>query len=261
MKGKSISIPYSMVLKKYYCSKCGTRLKKEKTHRVVTEDDKDYYQYQDFNTFPRRDYDVYDYEFKCPSCRTRISFEEQRIIEKIQKKQHRLTLSHAEIRENYAAFRKANHRRSSIYNILVPILVNLIVFTLFYFFGTDRTANHLAMVAILFTLYTAYTFFWIVRKSKGKGKWKMNRSYSRDKELQLKKLHAYASHNRELIERSNQCYCFYCESSMKNTEIKEYLEKEETALCPKCGVDSIIPDSIDEIINASLLSEMHDYWF
>ena len=42
MKGKSYSIPFGMVFKKYYCSKCGTKLEKEKTHRVVTKNDKDY---------------------------------------------------------------------------------------------------------------------------------------------------------------------------------------------------------------------------
>ena len=39
MKGKSWSIPVGMVFKKYYCSKCGGKLVKSKTHRVVTKDD------------------------------------------------------------------------------------------------------------------------------------------------------------------------------------------------------------------------------
>ena len=67
MKGKSWSIPVGMVFKKYYCSKCGGKLVKSKTHRVVTKDDKDYYQYHDVGTYPRYDYDVYSYEFKCQS--------------------------------------------------------------------------------------------------------------------------------------------------------------------------------------------------
>ena len=84
MKGKNYSIPYGMVFKKYYCSKCGMELEKERTHRVVSKDDKDYYQYHDHGTFPRSDHDVYDYRFKCPYCNTRISFEEQCIIKRIQ---------------------------------------------------------------------------------------------------------------------------------------------------------------------------------
>ena len=65
MKGKSYSIPAGMVFKKYYCSHCGAKLVKSKTHRVVSKDDKDYYQYRDYGTFPRCDYDVNNYEFKC----------------------------------------------------------------------------------------------------------------------------------------------------------------------------------------------------
>ena len=42
MNGKFIFIPFGMVFKKYYCSKCGTKLEKEKAHRIVTKDDWDY---------------------------------------------------------------------------------------------------------------------------------------------------------------------------------------------------------------------------
>ena len=73
-----------MVFKKYHCAKCGTKLKNEKTHRVVTKDDRDYYQYHDLGTFPHRDYDVYEYRFACPKCGARVSFDEQRIIAGIQ---------------------------------------------------------------------------------------------------------------------------------------------------------------------------------
>ena len=101
MKGKFISIPYGMVFKKYYCSKCGTRLKKEKTHRSVTPDDKDYYQYHDYGSFPKRDYDVYGYQFQCPVCKARISYDEQCKIRRIQKKQGTTILSSAQIKDNY----------------------------------------------------------------------------------------------------------------------------------------------------------------
>ena len=45
LRGKSWSMPVGMVFKSYYCSHCGTKLVKSKTHRVVTKEDKDYYQY------------------------------------------------------------------------------------------------------------------------------------------------------------------------------------------------------------------------
>ena len=101
MKTKSYSIPFEMVFKKYHCSQCGAKLEKEKTHRVVTKDDKDYYQYHDYGEFPRRDVDVYNYRLKCPSCGARIAFEEQCIIERIQKKCGQAVLSKEDIREYY----------------------------------------------------------------------------------------------------------------------------------------------------------------
>ena len=105
------------------------------------------------------------------------------------------------------------------------------------------------------------TVFAVVREHRGKGKRKVKRSYSHEKESQMERLHAYASHNKKMIGKSNKCYCFYCKSVFENGEVETYLAEEETALCPKCGIDSVIPDSIDEKIDEAIISEMHDYWF
>ena len=107
MKSKSYSIPLGMVFKKHYCAKCGAKLEKEKTHRVVTKNDTDYYHYQDLGTFPRWDYDVYEYRFKCPECEARTSYEEQRIVRRIQKKCGHKALSSDEIKDNYKECKKS----------------------------------------------------------------------------------------------------------------------------------------------------------
>ena len=60
---------------------------------------------------------------------------------------------------------------------------------------------------------------------------------------------------------SNKCYCFYCKKEMEAKEINKYIDNDSTALCPYCGIDSIIPDSIDENINPSTIDEMNKYWF
>ena len=86
-----MSIPFGMLFKKYYCSNCGVKLEKEKTHRVVTKDDRDYYQYHEYGMFPLRDHDVYGYRFRCPSCKKRTSFDEQCVIERIQKQKRSRT--------------------------------------------------------------------------------------------------------------------------------------------------------------------------
>ena len=261
LNGKFISIPFGMVFKKYYCSKCGTKLEKEKTHRIVTKDDWDYYQYHDYGTFPKRDYDVYSYQFKCSCCGDRISFDEQCIIEKIQKRRKNIILSPDEIKENYELCKEANNERILLRNVLIPVIFYLIFFVPFFLFATDRTLADLGKVAIIFTVCSVSTVFAVVRKHKGKGKIKVKRSYSHEKESQMERLHAYASHNKKMIEKSNKCYCFYCKRVFENGEVETYLAEEETALCPKCGIDSVIPDSIDEKIDEAIISEMHDYWF
>ena len=261
MNGKSVSIPFGMVFKKYYCSKCGARLEKEKTHRVVTKDDRDYYQYHEHGTFPRRDYDVYGYQFKCPSCEARISFDEQCIIERIQKERKSIVLSPDEIKENYESARGANNKRLLVRTVLLPIIVNAIFFSLIYAFATDKTLTHLAVLAVLFVAFSVYTVFIAVRKHKGEGKRKVNCSYSHETESQMQRLHAYCSHNKALIDSSERCYCFYCKSTVDKMEIKEYVDDGQTALCPRCNRDSVIPDGIDENIDETTISEMHDYWF
>ena len=77
----------------------------------------------------------------------------------------------------------------------------------------------------------------------------------------MKKLHAYSSHNKSLIEKSKKCYCFNCMHVMDSGEIKVYIDGEQTALCPECSIDSIIPGVVDESLNESVISEMNKYWF
>ncbi len=85
--GKACSIPVAMVFKRYYCAKCGTRLKKEQIHRLVTPQDKDYHQYHDIGSYPQRNYDLTEYRFYCPDCGERSTFEQQRIYARKQKEQ------------------------------------------------------------------------------------------------------------------------------------------------------------------------------
>ena len=261
MKGKSISIPFGMVFKKYYCSKCGTRLKKEKTHRIVTPSDKDYYRYHEHGTFPRCNYDVYDYQFQCPACKARISYDEQCKIELIQKQQGETVLSSAQIKDNYENSSKENYKRSLTRTILRRIIFALLSFTLIYFFVTDRTLPHLAMIAISFVIFTGCSVWMDIRKFKGTSKLRGYRFYSYEKESRMHKLYAYASHNKHMVEKSDKCYCFHCKSMFESSEVDSYLENEQTALCPKCNIDSVIPDSVDDTVDESVIAEMHDYWF
>ena len=261
MNGKSYSIPFGMVFKKYYCSKCGSKLEKEKTHRVVTKDDKDYYQYHDFGKFPQRDYDVYEYRFKCPSCQSRISFNEQCVVERIQKKYHREVLSSKEIEENYEECKQKNDKRVLWRNILISIIIGMLAFIAAYLLSNDKSLERLWKYAMISAILIIFAVVGSIKRYNGSYKMKIKKTYSYEKESLFKKIHAYSSHNRNIIEVSDKCHCFYCKSTIKSSEIVEYIDQGETAICPKCGIDAIVPDSIDEKIDDDLICEMHEYWF
>lgn len=261
MKGKSWSISIGMVSKEHYCSKCGAKLETERTHRVVTKEDKDYYKYHDVGKFPKYDYDVYEHRFKCPSCNARVSHEEQRIIEVIQKKCGHNVLSSGEKSANYKESKKIVNKRRLTKIIMQPSVYNAIFLSLFYLFSGDKTSKDLILIIGLYVVATVAMIERGMRRYTGNYKFKYQQRYSYEKESQLQRLHTYATHNRELIETSDKCYCFYCKSIIDSSEIKDYIDNGQTALCPKCGIDSIIPDGIEEDVNEEIVDEMNQYWF
>lgn len=80
----------------------------------------------------------------------------------------------------------------------------------------------------------------------------------------LHSLHGQSSRNKGALLEDGRALCFYCLGSFLTTEIKEWIHGEDTALCPRCGIDSVIPRGSlpsegDEAI--LLLTDMRTYWF
>lgn len=64
---------------------------------------------------------------------------------------------------------------------------------------------------------------------------------------ELKTLHRTSFGTALEARNSPKCVCFYCMSSFPGKAIKKVtVERDgrETALCPKCGVDSVLPADI-----------------
>lgn len=76
-------------------------------------------------------------------------------------------------------------------------------------------------------------------------------------------LHSLSSNHRPELVKAGTGGCFYCESTFRTDEIREWIDKEQTALCPRCGIDSVLPFYIshDPDLFAEDLALMHDYWF
>lgn len=75
-----------------------------------------------------------------------------------------------------------------------------------------------------------------------------------------KMLRARSMNNRGALLDSRECGCFFCLKIYKPDQIKKWFH-EETALCPYCNVDAVIPESYDYDLNDSLLLAMKEYWF
>jgi len=87
----------------------------------------------------------------------------------------------------------------------------------------------------------------------------------------LKKMHGLATLNRHAIEASDQIGCFYCERIWDPLEfpIKEWIDEKAdtlgdgnaTAMCPFCGIDSILAKLSVGEITVRMLDLMRRHWF
>ena len=77
--------------------------------------------------------------------------------------------------------------------------------------------------------------------------------------------HEHSANHREEILRSDVCGCFYCCSLFEPAAIEEWLDDAaglgSTALCPRCGIDSVIGSASGYAITPEFLMAMHRQWF
>lgn len=73
--------------------------------------------------------------------------------------------------------------------------------------------------------------------------------------------HKHSSFHKEEILNSKICGCFCCKNIYSPSEITEWIDKGKTALCPKCGIDSVIGSNSGININEKFLSQMNEIWF
>lgn len=77
-----------------------------------------------------------------------------------------------------------------------------------------------------------------------------------------KSIHKKASYHKKLLEISKRCACFYCLEYFVVSDIREWIDNDDTALCPVCGIDAVLPYKCDDFtITKKLLKEMNVFWF
>jgi hypothetical protein len=78
--------------------------------------------------------------------------------------------------------------------------------------------------------------------------------------------HRHSIDHRAEILASGSCGCFYCCAIFPPARIRAWTDaigsgEGQTALCPECGIDSVIGDCSGIPVTGEFLTEMHAYWF
>ncbi len=75
--------------------------------------------------------------------------------------------------------------------------------------------------------------------------------------------HRNRQYDYDLIRRSDFCGCFQCGEIFKPSHLQaeDWTDGGETALCPHCGMDSVIGDAAGFPISEEFLNEMKEHRF
>ncbi|MGJ0394110.1 MAG: cytoplasmic protein [Methylocystis sp.] len=74
--------------------------------------------------------------------------------------------------------------------------------------------------------------------------------------------HSHSSRHSEELRGSKTCGCFYCLAVFPPTEIADWIDDYDTALCPRCGVDSVVGDGSGfPVTDGGFLAAMKGHWF
>lgn len=77
------------------------------------------------------------------------------------------------------------------------------------------------------------------------------------------RLHRLSSHSKDLLKTAFELGCFSCLHRFTYDDIEQFVDFDQTALCPFCDIDAVIPldDLGKESERQSKLEAMHDYFF
>jgi hypothetical protein len=73
--------------------------------------------------------------------------------------------------------------------------------------------------------------------------------------------HTHASKHRAELDKSGLCGCFFCFRTFPTSAITSWIDAQKTALCPKCGIDSVLGSASGHSIEDRFLRKMHQQYF
>lgn len=79
-------------------------------------------------------------------------------------------------------------------------------------------------------------------------------------EQQLIDAHRHTMRNRAEIEASNMCACFDCGKTFPSCVVTAFIDDGQTAMCPHCGMDTVIGDASGISLDENFLKAMRRRW-
>jgi DNA-directed RNA polymerase subunit RPC12/RpoP len=75
-------------------------------------------------------------------------------------------------------------------------------------------------------------------------------------ERHLNAMMQLTTNNKDLLRLAGTGVCCGCGTHVDADSITSWIDENDTAVCPHCGVDALIPDC-----TATLVAALHDHWF
>lgn len=78
--------------------------------------------------------------------------------------------------------------------------------------------------------------------------------------------HRFSSHHRAQVLASDSCGCFYCLRLFPSSDVDHWTDADsldvgQTAMCPHCDIDAVIPRIPGYPFDKRFLARMNRYWF
>ncbi|MDJ0447905.1 cytoplasmic protein [Methylocystis sp. JR02] len=74
--------------------------------------------------------------------------------------------------------------------------------------------------------------------------------------------HVHSSRHAAELHHSAKCGCYHCLAVFSPSEIADWIDDGETALCPRCGIDSVVGENSGfPIADSDFLAAMKARWF
>lgn len=83
-------------------------------------------------------------------------------------------------------------------------------------------------------------------------------------EATLKLAHKRSFRNQEALSRSETAGCFHCLAVYPAHAVRQWVRERcdgKTAVCPRCGIDSVIGSAAGIPLTSEFLRAMEQYWF